>query len=430
MMMVFIYIQILFIIILCYEVDRLIAIDNSYDRKELRLAFCVTGQLARLELASKVYNVFLENAKLGHRVDVFIFLDPDITDIKQTYWNYDYTKTVFGDYSASMLKKYIDDRTFEAGYGIKGPGVEFLKPDAIDDGGILVKGGVKVRVRLEPPPRWVFHVVDGIVPVKDKPFTGHDGPKTNFESAASRFQNNMRWMAGLRECVRWLQLQEFKQKWFYDIVVRLRDDSYAMGPWKFNELYRDVLMSSKTGTFQGINDHNFAVDRYYAENLFRGLSEDYYFNGTLQEVFWGNPEHRIYSVAQAYNIPLRYTNICEQPLIPLRGLVNSTYWRLHPLYIRHVKEDCSKTYGPVVIKSDRRDLRGTSLSITHKGKFSANDNSRPRPFLEKRENNEKRVSSQSFLWGDTSTIEKQTNQVLCCDPAWLELITQRTAPVS
>jgi hypothetical protein len=25
---------------------------------------------------------------------------------------------------------------------------------------------------------------------------------------------------------------------------------------------------------------------------------------------------------------------------------------------------------------------------------------------------------------------KQTKQVLCCDPAWLELITQRTAPVN
>jgi hypothetical protein len=95
-----------------------------------------------------------------------------------------------------MIKKYIDDRTFEAGYGIKGPGVEFLKPDAIDDGGIVVKGGIKVRVRLEPPPRWVFHVVDGEIPVKDKPFTGHDGPKSNYESASSRFQNNMRWMAG------------------------------------------------------------------------------------------------------------------------------------------------------------------------------------------------------------------------------------------
>ena len=407
------------IIIISLLLNELIAINNNDNRKELRIAFCVTGQLARLELASKVYNIFIENAKLGHRVDVFIFLDPDITDVKQTYWNYNYTHSIFGDYSASMLKKYIDDRTFDAGYGIKGPGAEFLKPDAIDDGGIVVKGGVKVRVRLEPPPRWVFHVVDGEIPVKDKPFSGHDGPKSNFESAATRFQNNLRWMAGLRECTRWLQVQEYKQKWFYDIVVRLRDDSYAMGPWKFNELYRGVLMSTKTGTYEGINDHNFAVDRFWAENLFRGLSEDYYFNGTLYKAFWGNPEHRIHMIATAYNIPLRYTNICEQPLIPLRGLVNSSYWRLHPLYIRHVKEECEEATGP----EHRRELRGTSLSITYKNiKYD-----------KKASNNKQKRSPQNQntqqVTQEKKTKTKQVKQVPCCDPEWLELLTQRTAPV-
>lgn len=399
-------------------------------RKELRLAFCVTGQLARLELSSKVYNIFVENAKLGHRVDVFIFLDPDITDVRQTYWNYNYTHSIFGDYSAGMIKKYIDDRVFDTGYGIKGPGAEFTSPDAIDDGGIIVKGGVKVRVRLEPPPRWVFHVVDSEIPVKDKPFSGHDGPKSNYESAASRFQNNLRWMAGLRECTRWLQVQEFKQKWFYDVVVRLRDDTYAMGPWKFNEMYRDVLMSSKTGTYQGINDHNFAVDRKWAENLFRGLSEDYYFNGTLHKVFWGNPEHRIYMLATSYDIPLRYTNICEQPLIPLRGLVNSSYWRLHPLYVRHVKEECEKATGP----EQRRELRGTSLSITYK-------NVRHDPRDSKKKINKDQphdISTQQSQGNDVIKQVKKVKQdkktkvkqVPCCDPAWLELLTQKTAPVA
>jgi len=45
-------------------------------------------------------------------------------------------------------------------------------------------------------------------------------------------------------------------------------------------------------------------------------------------------------VAMAYNIPLRFTSLCEQPLVPLRGLVNSSFWRIHPLYIRHIKNDC------------------------------------------------------------------------------------------
>ena len=34
-------------------------------------------------------------------------------------------------------------------------------------------------------------------------------------------------------------------------------------------------------------------------------------------------------------------SLCEQALIPLRGLVNESYWRLHPLYTRHYAHDCT-----------------------------------------------------------------------------------------
>lgn len=62
-----------------------------------------------------------------------------------------------------------------------------------------------------------------------------------------------------------------------------------------------------------------------------------------------------------------------------------------------------------------------------------NVNNRPRA-SQKRENRQNQVS-QSLLWDTSTQIEKQegikqTKQVLCCDPAWLELITQRTAPVA
>ena len=57
---------------------------------------------------------------------------------------------------------------------------------------------------------------------------------------------------------------------------------------------------------------------------------------------WGNPENRIRTLADAYNVPVRGKNICRQPLIPLRGLANASHWILHPLYIRHFKSDCMR----------------------------------------------------------------------------------------
>jgi len=54
---------------------------------------------------------------------------------------------------------------------------------------------------------------------------------------------------GLRECARWVMAAELDQKWFYDVVVRLRDDTFAFGPWLLSppSLYRGGLSSMSMG---------------------------------------------------------------------------------------------------------------------------------------------------------------------------------------
>jgi hypothetical protein len=42
---------------------------------------------------------------------------------------------------------------------------------------------------------------------------------------------------------------------------------------------KDSLTHSSLGVNNRINDHNVVIDRKYADSLFRGLIEDYYFNG-------------------------------------------------------------------------------------------------------------------------------------------------------
>ena len=91
---------------------------------------------------------------------------------------------------------------------------------------------------------------------------------------------------------------------------------------------------------RGINDHNLVVDRKYADVLFRGLTEDYYFNKTNRMVLCGNPEHRIYQVATAYKVNIRTATLCKQPLIPLRASHNATHWLLHPAYRDKMKDAC------------------------------------------------------------------------------------------
>ena len=62
----------------------------------------------------------------------------------------------------------------------------------------------------------------------------------------------MRWLGGLRECVKWIQAMEYEQRIFYDLVVRLRDDTLAFGRWIItHEKFHNSLTSARTGSFRG-----------------------------------------------------------------------------------------------------------------------------------------------------------------------------------
>lgn len=152
-------------------------------------------------------------------------------------------------------------------------------------------------------------------------------------------------MNGLRDCVKWMQATEQEQGFFYDLVVRLRDDTLAFSEWIFEgPEMKDSLTSLGLGSYRGINDHNLVVDRKYADVLFRGLTEDYYFNKTNRMVLWGNPEHRIYQVTSSLT-----QTLSNRPLActPNRRLE----------LISHLMEDMFSfsLYRPLLTCSDESD---------------------------------------------------------------------------
>ena len=306
---------------------------------KLKVAVCLTGQLLRLELLSKIRNFVVYNAMAkGHKMDLFVLLDNNMEEAHQTYWRYDYaSESLYRNFTSKKLRMYIEKHIGEAvtrlGQLNHQHHFQQLKPPTTS---------MTVRVRLQPPAQSNFTAVKGIVPVdiKTGPFQGPrvEGDK---EPAETRFQNNMRWMSGLRECTRWMQTTEHHQGWFYDLVVRLRDDTYVFGPWLLTpEKYKGAFVTAQIASNFGVNDHNFVVDREWADTVFRGITEDYYFNESLDNTHWINPEHRIYEVAKTKNVPFRFNDVCEMPLVPLRGKKSSTHWRIHTTYKQNLLDDC------------------------------------------------------------------------------------------
>jgi hypothetical protein len=191
---------------------------------KMKVAICLTGQLLRLEILSKIQNLIAYNAvTLGHQIDVFVMLDNNITEAKQTFWRYDYSNTLYRNMTTKTLLAYFQKHIAES--------VVRLTPVTLKNEQLKLPP-INVRAIMGPPTQSNFTIRGGKVPVSDKRGPEGVGPtEGDIEPAALRFQNNLRWMTGLRDCVKWVQHTEFEQKWFYDLVVRLRDDSYLLGPW-------------------------------------------------------------------------------------------------------------------------------------------------------------------------------------------------------
>jgi hypothetical protein len=319
------------------SLPQLLTNRASDSQRKLRVAVCLTGQLLRLEVLSKIRNLIAYNSVyLGHKMDVFVMLDNNITDAKQTFWREDYSNSIYKNMTTRMLQKYFEKHVKLSISNLKAESSSLKQKK-------WSLSPVAIRVVLEPPTQMNYTIRDGKVPVGDKTGPIGEGLHTvgSFEPAAERFQNNMRWLGGLRGCMKWVQRTEHDQKWFYDIVIRLRDDSYVLGPWPIPaEKYKDAFVTAALAPNFGVNDHNFAIDRKWADTVFRGVTEDYYFNETLDMYSWPNTERRIYKILSSKNIPIRTADVCEQPVAHLRGMINSTYWRLHPTYSEQMVYAC------------------------------------------------------------------------------------------
>ena len=217
--------------------------------KPVRLAICLTGQLVRLELGSKLDNLILPILSQGIYVDLYLLLDNElekakgvkdeerkILSVHTTYKNYRFR----GDALALEIKDYIVQHR---------QGNKTAEFDAM--------------ARLVPPSKSSFF-----------------DPREKMDSAfvRNRFQAHMNWMNGLRECMIWLDSKEITLDMRYDFVMRLRDDTYVWKPFRMNvSKYKNHVVSTRFKGWGAVNDHNIFADRKYADIIFRGIVEEFYF---------------------------------------------------------------------------------------------------------------------------------------------------------
>jgi len=137
----------------------------------------------------------------------------------------------------------------------------------------------------------------------------------------------------VRECMKLVAAAELRQRVFFDFVVRLRDDAFLFAEWRLApELYADAVADIAEGSWGGLNDHAFVVDRAHAEAMLRGPLEDYFLHTAVTGTHWGINEQLLGRVAREYRIRVATLSVCQLPQISLRGLRNATHWRVQDKY--------------------------------------------------------------------------------------------------
>lgn len=278
------------------------------DRDKIKYAICLTGQLLRLELGSKLKHIVEANLNKDLFLSLYLVLDSEVKEHKavKNKNRYRLEDAIYANHSTQSLYQVIKD--------------------------FIPHSSFTIHVRLEPPTQKTFLVRPEGSPVSAQNLTGIEEKDRAY--AYERFQNHMRWQNGLRECIKWVQAVEVAHKFHYDFVMRIREDTFVLENFFFFSGTKGKLISQGIHSFGGVNDHNMVVDRAFADDLFRGLTEDYYLNINSHGIYWRNPEMLLRRMANYYGIPRIEKNLCLFPFLAIKYRENSTHWNIAATYRR------------------------------------------------------------------------------------------------
>ena len=217
---------------------------NRKGTSGLKVAVCLTGQISRLEIMSKLRHFVIANILIYNSVDVYINLDDG--DVKQSMWDFDYSTNPYKDLNGTELEKVIRDtyHNMVSKYKFKNSdnwnGTQSANASTSHQWRRLTQG-LGLMVKIKGPLRSNFSLRGEAPPVTNKTIVINKSDlskKLNPSSSSSskggeeevrlyisemdRWQNHMRWMNALRECVMDVQAREIQSRHFYDVIVRVR----------------------------------------------------------------------------------------------------------------------------------------------------------------------------------------------------------------
>jgi hypothetical protein len=265
---------------------------QSTNLDPFRVALCITGQLKRIELDSKIKNLIRHSTEDGAIVDVFFVLERSDDTNKAKFSN---KNTVHGDKPCSIN----GNRT-----------------DAVEDDKIveLIKEETKAWYKGGVFESHKEHLVSALTEWKHyrADLEGQNERQDRMRLHVSQFAN-------VRRCAQLVEAHELTVRTFYDAVVRIRDNTLVVLPYSVKPSvlrYPDAVQVKRCHGEGGLNDKVLVLPRKHMDVAMRGWVEDWY----LQPKGWGgrdsgNSEQVLRSVLRNHKVPVEKVPIQDMPFV-------------------------------------------------------------------------------------------------------------------
>jgi hypothetical protein len=130
----------------------------------------------------------------------------------------------------------------------------------------------------------------------------------------------------LRSCMFLLDAEE--QDKHFGLVLKLRDDSFALRPWLIPASWAQRgLTSLRCMQWGGVMDSTFAVGRRWAWTIMEGLAADWYISHYAVSAanlrIPHNPESWLARLAKLKRVPVQEKALCKLPFVSVRFVNNN-----------------------------------------------------------------------------------------------------------
>lgn len=208
-------------------------------RGGLRVAVCVTGQLSRLELTSKVANLLRPTAALRPAaLHVFLALEQG----SHLFSNLDFGAILAQQHGGCGREMRPDEVKAQLG--------EFF-------GGASY---VNHTTRAVDMSQWRRYR-------RDRPMV----------ERTTRLQHHLSQFVHMRTCAKLIEAREVRDNTHYDVIVKTRDNTLAITPFAVTAAHaRGPTLSKKCVEWGGYNDKAMIIPRRFMDGALRSVSEDFF----------------------------------------------------------------------------------------------------------------------------------------------------------